>query len=174
MRPNPRVRRRLHGEPHASQLSLGAIAVIGHRRARSDARFHVVCRAEQFECPHAADDAVHQCGRGAGCRAAHRARCGRALAHRAAHRLKKERGWRSLKLYSDANGDFSRDYHAITKEGGDDAGSMSSRAATTRSGISGAARWDSRAPIRPGPARCARSHALRTILDLTPEGRGKD
>lgn len=33
--------------------------------------------------------------------------------------FKAERGWRHLPLYSDANGAFSRDYHAITPEGDD-------------------------------------------------------
>ena len=35
--------------------------------------------------------------------------------------FKKERGWRYLRLYSDLTDDFSRDYHAITPQGGDDA-----------------------------------------------------
>lgn len=36
--------------------------------------------------------------------------------------FKWDRSWRSLKLYSDMSGDFSRDYHAVTPDGGDDAG----------------------------------------------------
>ena len=35
--------------------------------------------------------------------------------------FKRERGWRYLPLYSDISGEFSRDYHALTKDGGDDA-----------------------------------------------------
>src|SRR5665213_1943126 len=35
--------------------------------------------------------------------------------------FKKHRGWRYLKLYSDISGEFSRDYHALTAQGGDDA-----------------------------------------------------
>src|SRR5438477_6847845 len=35
--------------------------------------------------------------------------------------FKQERGWHYLPLFSDISGDFSRDYHALTKEGGDDA-----------------------------------------------------
>src|SRR6266404_7726159 len=35
--------------------------------------------------------------------------------------FKKERGWRYLPLYSDSSGEFGRDYHALTKDGGDDA-----------------------------------------------------
>jgi len=33
--------------------------------------------------------------------------------------FKQERGWRDLPLYSDANGNFSRDYHAIADDGSD-------------------------------------------------------
>jgi hypothetical protein len=35
--------------------------------------------------------------------------------------FKRARGWHHLPLYSDTSGEFSRDYHAITKEGGDPA-----------------------------------------------------
>ena len=35
--------------------------------------------------------------------------------------FKKERGWQNLKLYSDSSGDYCRDYHAITPDGGDTA-----------------------------------------------------
>ena len=35
--------------------------------------------------------------------------------------FKKERGWHYLPLFSDISGEFSRDYHALTKDGGDDA-----------------------------------------------------
>lgn len=33
--------------------------------------------------------------------------------------FKRERGWRDLPLYSDLNGDFSRDYQAVAPDGGD-------------------------------------------------------
>src|ERR1700751_2212566 len=33
--------------------------------------------------------------------------------------FKRERGWRDLKLYSDLNGHFSRDYHAIAPDNSD-------------------------------------------------------
>ncbi len=36
--------------------------------------------------------------------------------------FKKERGWRYLKLYSDTDGEFSRDFHAVSANDGDDAG----------------------------------------------------
>src|ERR1700745_2237696 len=35
--------------------------------------------------------------------------------------FKRERGWHHLPLFSDLSGEFSRDYHALTKDGGDDA-----------------------------------------------------
>jgi predicted dithiol-disulfide oxidoreductase (DUF899 family) len=35
--------------------------------------------------------------------------------------FKRERGWHYLLLYQDISGEFSRDYHALTKDGGDDA-----------------------------------------------------
>ena len=89
--------------------------------------------------------------------------------------FKKERGWKHLRLYSDTSGDFSRDYHALTADGGDDAASTSSRAATERSGTSGAARWASES-ADPGqdPRGAPDLMPLWTILDVTPEGRGTD
>src|SRR5258707_5356723 len=35
--------------------------------------------------------------------------------------FKRERGWQYLPLFSDVSGEFSRDYHGLTKDGGDDA-----------------------------------------------------
>src|SRR6476660_57339 len=35
--------------------------------------------------------------------------------------FKRERGWHHLPLYRDLSGEFSRDYHGLTKDGGDDA-----------------------------------------------------
>src|ERR1700724_1451644 len=35
--------------------------------------------------------------------------------------FKRERGWHYLPLYQDISGEFSRDYHALTEDGGDDA-----------------------------------------------------
>ena len=56
--------------------------------------------------------------------------------------FKRERGWRDLKLYSDTTGEFSRDYHAISADGGDDANLQVFTREGTRSVISGVARWD--------------------------------
>src|SRR5207237_754625 len=35
--------------------------------------------------------------------------------------FKRQRGWHYLPLFADTSGEFSRDYHALTKDGGDDA-----------------------------------------------------
>ena len=62
--------------------------------------------------------------------------------------FKKERGWRYLKLYSDTSGDFSRDYRAITPDGGDDAHLNVFTRVTERSVTSGVARWEPSPPIQ--------------------------
>ena len=57
--------------------------------------------------------------------------------------FKRERGWHHLPLFSDTSGEFSRDYHALTKDGGDDRGLQRVHAAqelASPSAISGAAR----------------------------------
>ena len=64
--------------------------------------------------------------------------------------FKRERGWRHLKIYSDANGHFSRDYSPSHRMAATSPPSTYSPAATARSAISGVARWVSKAPI---PAR---------------------
>jgi predicted dithiol-disulfide oxidoreductase (DUF899 family) len=89
--------------------------------------------------------------------------------------FKKERGWKNLKLYSDTSGDYSRDYHALGKDGSDDA---AFNVFTRRDG-----------PIRhfwigemgfatadPGqdPRGAPDLMPIWTILDFTPEGRGTD
>ncbi len=89
--------------------------------------------------------------------------------------FKKERGWRSLKVYSDAGGDFSRDYHALTKDGGDDAGFhiFTRRDGTIRHFWSG-----EMSGVTADPGQDARGAPdlmpIWTILDATPEGRGAD
>jgi predicted dithiol-disulfide oxidoreductase (DUF899 family) len=89
--------------------------------------------------------------------------------------FKKERGWRNLKLYSDVSGDFSRDYHAVSKEGGDDAAFnvFTRRDGTIRhfwSGEMGFATADPGQDPRGAPDLMP----LWTVLDSTPEGRGTD
>jgi predicted dithiol-disulfide oxidoreductase (DUF899 family) len=89
--------------------------------------------------------------------------------------FKKERGWRGLKLYSDASGEFSRDYHALTPEGGDDAAFnvFTRRDGTIRHFWSGEMGF-STADQGQDPRGAPDLMPIWTILDSTPEGRGSD
>ncbi|MDQ8731143.1 DUF899 family protein [Bradyrhizobium sp. LHD-71] len=87
--------------------------------------------------------------------------------------FKRARGWHHLPLYSDTSGDFSRDYHALTKEGGDDAAFnvFTRRDGTIRhfwGGEMGFATADPGQDPRGAPDLMP----IWTILDATPEGRG--
>jgi predicted dithiol-disulfide oxidoreductase (DUF899 family) len=89
--------------------------------------------------------------------------------------FKKKRGWRYLKLYSDTTGDYSRDYHAISKDGGDDAAfNVFTRRDGTIchfwSGEMGFATADPGQDPRGAPDLMP----IWTILDSTPEGRAAD
>jgi predicted dithiol-disulfide oxidoreductase (DUF899 family) len=89
--------------------------------------------------------------------------------------FKRKRGWHHLPLYSDTNGEFSRDYHAVTKDGGDDAGLhvFSRRGGAIHHFWSGEMSF---ATADPGqdPRGAPDLMPIWTILDATPEGRGKD
>jgi predicted dithiol-disulfide oxidoreductase (DUF899 family) len=89
--------------------------------------------------------------------------------------FKKERGWRGLKLYSDASGEFSRDYHALTPEGGDDAAFnvFTRRDGTIRHFWSGEMGFSTADPGQ-DPRGAPDLMPIWTILDSTPEGRGSD
>src|SRR6266436_3549490 len=89
--------------------------------------------------------------------------------------FKRERGWHYLPLYQDLSGEFSRDYHALTKAGGDDA---AFNVFTKRDGIIRHF-WGGEmnaATADPGqdPRGAPDLMPLWTILDVTPEGRGTD
>lgn len=89
--------------------------------------------------------------------------------------FKKERGWQHLRLYSDTTGEFSRDYHALTEDGGDDAAFnvFTRRDGTIRhfwAGEMGGASADPGQDPRGAPDLMP----LWTVLDTTPEGRGTD
>jgi len=89
--------------------------------------------------------------------------------------FKKERGWRDLKLYSDTSGDFSRDYRAITPDGGDDANlnvftRVNGKIRHFWSGEMGPESADPGQDPRGAPDLMP----LWTLLDFTPEGRGTD
>jgi predicted dithiol-disulfide oxidoreductase (DUF899 family) len=93
--------------------------------------------------------------------------------------FKRERGWHYLPLFSDISGEFSRDYHALTKDGGDDA---AFNVFTRRQESNGQAIrhfWGGEmngASADPGqdPRGAPDLMPLWTILDVTPEGRGTD
>jgi len=89
--------------------------------------------------------------------------------------FKKERGWRDLKLYSDTNGNFSRDYHAIDKNGGDDSAInvFTRRDGTIRHYWSGEMGSETADPGQ-DPRGAPDLMPIWTILDMTPEGRGTD
>jgi predicted dithiol-disulfide oxidoreductase (DUF899 family) len=89
--------------------------------------------------------------------------------------FREERGWRNLKLYSDVTGEFSRDYHALTSEGGDDAAYnvFTRRDGTIRHFWGGEMGFDSADPGQ-DPRGAPDLMPIWTILDTTPEGRGAD
>jgi predicted dithiol-disulfide oxidoreductase (DUF899 family) len=89
--------------------------------------------------------------------------------------FKKERGWRNLHLYSDTTGEFSRDYHALTPDGGDDAAFnvFTRRDGTIRHFWSGEMGFSTADPGQ-DPRGAPDLMPIWTILDSTPEGRGTD
>jgi len=89
--------------------------------------------------------------------------------------FKVERGWRNLPLYTDVNGKFSQDYHAIMDDGTDTAAInvFTRRDGTIRHF------WSvetGTVPADPGedPTTAPDLMPLWNVLDLTPEGRGTD
>lgn len=85
------------------------------------------------------------------------------------------RGWRHLKLYSDLDGNYSRDYFGVDGNGGDDAAFtvFTRRDGVIRhfwSGEMGSATADPGQDPRGAPDLMP----LWTILDCTAEGRGTD
>jgi predicted dithiol-disulfide oxidoreductase (DUF899 family) len=89
--------------------------------------------------------------------------------------VKRERGWQYLPLYQDISGEFSRDYHALTKDGGDDAAFnvFTRREVTIRHFWGGEMNAASADPGQ-DPRGAPDLMPLWTILDVTPEGRGTD
>ncbi|WP_426700039.1 DUF899 family protein [Rhodanobacter sp. Col0626] len=89
--------------------------------------------------------------------------------------FKNERGWRNLKLYSDLNDNYSRDYFGVGENGGDDPAFnvFTRHDGTIRhfwSGEMGAETADPGQDPRGAPDLMP----LWTILDATPEGRASD
>ena len=91
--------------------------------------------------------------------------------------FKRERGWRALRLFADANGDYSRDYFAVDADGGDGDQAafhvFTRRDGTIRHFWSGEMDFDSADPGQ-DPRGAPDLMPLWTILDCTPEGRGTD
>jgi predicted dithiol-disulfide oxidoreductase (DUF899 family) len=89
--------------------------------------------------------------------------------------FKKERGWRNLRLYSDVDGAYSRAYHAVTKDGGDDPAFnvFTRRDGTIRHFWSGEMGSETADPGQ-DPRGAPDLMPIWTILDATPEGRGAD
>jgi predicted dithiol-disulfide oxidoreductase (DUF899 family) len=89
--------------------------------------------------------------------------------------FKRERGWHHLPLYSDMSGNYSRDYHALGKDGSDNA---AFNVFTRRDGVirhfwseeMGSATADPGQDPRGAPDLMP----LWTVLDATPEGRAAD
>jgi len=86
--------------------------------------------------------------------------------------FKRERGWRHLKIYSDANGNFSRDYFGIAPDGSDIPAFnvFTRRDGTVRHFWSGEMGFESADPGQ-DPRGAPDLMPLWTILDSTPEGR---
>ncbi|TBR40016.1 MULTISPECIES: DUF899 family protein [Dyella] len=87
----------------------------------------------------------------------------------------RERGWKDLRLYSDLSGDYSRDYHAIDANGGDE---PALSVFTRRDGVIRHFWSGEMGGVTADPGQDPRGAPdlmpLWTVLDMTPEGRGKD
>jgi predicted dithiol-disulfide oxidoreductase (DUF899 family) len=93
--------------------------------------------------------------------------------------FKRERGWHHLPLFSDLSGEFSLDYHALTKDGGDDAAFNVFTRRQEADGPTIRHFWGGEmngASADPGqdPRGAPDLMPLWTILDVTPQGRGTD
>ncbi|WP_262268179.1 DUF899 family protein [Microvirga yunnanensis] len=88
---------------------------------------------------------------------------------------KRERGWSNLKLYSDLDGHYSRDYHGVLPDGTEIPGLnvFTRRDGTIRHFWSGEMTGDSADPGQ-DPRGAPDLAPLWTMLDMTPEGRGAD
>lgn len=86
--------------------------------------------------------------------------------------FKKERGWHSLRLFSDTSGEYSRDYHAFPAESSDDAAlNVFRRRDGTIRHFWGAEMGAVTADPGQDPRGAPDLMPLWTILDCTPDGR---
>ena len=89
--------------------------------------------------------------------------------------FKRERGWHHLPLFSDMSGEYSRDYHAIAKDGSDiPAFNVFTRRDGTIRHFWGGEMGGATADPGQDPRGAPDLMPLWTILDCTPEGRGAD
>ena len=88
---------------------------------------------------------------------------------------KQERGWRNLRLVSDLNDNFSRDYHKVLPDGSDIGGlNVFTRRDGTIRHFWGDEHSDMTADPGQDPRGAPDPAPLWMVLDCTPEGRGKD
>jgi predicted dithiol-disulfide oxidoreductase (DUF899 family) len=88
---------------------------------------------------------------------------------------KQQRGWRVLQLYTDTNGNYSRDYHGVLPDGTEvpSYNVFTRRDGTLRHFWSGEMTGDSADPGQ-DPRGAPDFAPLWNVLDTTPEGRGAD
>lgn len=88
---------------------------------------------------------------------------------------KQERGWRHIRMYSDVNGNYSRDYFAVTPDGHDIPALhiFTRRDGTLRHFWGGEMSAETADPGQ-DPRGAPDVSPLWTLLDLTPEGRPAD
>ena len=89
---------------------------------------------------------------------------------------KAERGWKNLRLYSDLTGDYSRDYFGILPNGGEipSFNVFTRRDGTLRHFWSGEMTDTSADPGQDPRGTPVTYSPLWSMLDTTPEGRGRD
>ena len=88
---------------------------------------------------------------------------------------KREREWKNLRLYSDLNGEYSRDYFGILPDGSEIPGfNVFTRRAGTIRHFWSAEMTGSTADPGQDPRGAPDPAPLWTLLDTTPEGRGVD
>jgi predicted dithiol-disulfide oxidoreductase (DUF899 family) len=88
---------------------------------------------------------------------------------------KKERGWKHLRLYQDLNDNYSRDYFGVLPDGSEIPSDnvFTRRDGTIRHFYSGEMTDQTSDPGQ-DPRGAPDPAPLWMVLDLTPEGRGKD
>lgn len=88
---------------------------------------------------------------------------------------KRERGWKNLRLFSDLDGAYSRDYHAVAPDGSEEpALNVFSRGDGAIRHFWGGEMTGQTADPGQDPRGAPDPAALWTVLDMTPEGRGTD